>query len=196
MKGKFVVFEGIDGSGKTTLAKRLAAERGGWFTAEPTQSRLGTMLRSGEFGKVPPEAEALLFTADRAVHTEEITRRLDAGQDVFCDRYSGSTVVYQSVSSDGADWDWLCAIQKRASVEPDAVVLLDIDPDASMHRVGARGEEVSRFEDLGFQRRVREAYLRLAEEYGYIVIDASGSVEQVYDRTVDELRKRGINASE
>lgn len=196
MSGKFVVFEGIDGSGKTTVAKRLALDLGGWFTAEPTDGRLGTMLRSGELGAIPPAAEALLFAADRAIHTAQISERLGSGQNVICDRYFGSTVAYQSAAADRADWEWLCTMQKRAVIAPDAVVLLDIDPEISMERVGSRGEERSRFEKLDYQRRVRAAYLRLAEEYGYIVIDASGTVEDVYGKTVCELKKRGIYASE
>lgn len=197
MKGRFIVLEGVDGSGKTTLAKRLAEGRDAWLTAEPTKGTLGAMLRSGELGDIPPAAEALLFAADRAIHTAEIERRLSEGTWVFCDRYAGSTIAYQSASmGESADWEWLNFMQAHSVIRPDAVLLLDMDPEASMARVGSRGEEVSRFEKIGFQRRVREAYLRLAHENDYIIIDASASADEVYARAVEELERRGIYASE
>ncbi len=197
MRGTFIVIEGIDGSGKTTLAKRLAGSRDVWLTAEPTKGKLGSMLRSGELGEIPPAAEALLFAADRAVHTAEIDSELEKGRWVICDRYAGSTVAYQSASmGDSADWDWLNSMQAHSVIRPDAVILLDMDPEASMARVGSRGEELSRFEKPEFQRRVREAYLRLADQFGYIVIDASKGPEEVYADAVKALRERGINASE
>ena len=197
MRGTFIVIEGIDGSGKTTLARRLASGKDAWTTFEPTRAKLGAMLRSGELGDIPPAAEALLFAADRAIHTAEIERELEKGRWVICDRYAGSTVAYQSASmGDAADWDWLNDMQRHSIIEPDAVILLDMDPEASMARVGTRGEELSRFEKLDFQRRVREAYLRLARQYGYIVVDASRSPDEVYADVVNALRERGIDASE
>lgn len=96
MKGKFIVLEGVDGSGKTSLAARLAQPKGAWVTFEPTDGPVGRTLRSGGLGAIPPAAEALLFAADRAVHTQEISARLDAGTWVVCDRYMGSTVAYQA----------------------------------------------------------------------------------------------------
>ena len=197
MRGTFIVIEGIDGSGKTTLARRLVAGRDVWLTAEPTKGRLGAMLRSGELGDIPPAAEALLFAADRSIHTVEIEAELEKGRWVICDRYAGSTVAYQSASmGDAADWDWLNSMQAHSVIRPDAVILLDMDPEESMARVGTRGEELSRFEKLDFQRRVRSAYLRLAEQFGYIVIDASKGADEVFADAVEALRSRGIDASE
>jgi len=197
MRGTFIVIEGIDGSGKTTLARRLVAGRDVWLTAEPTKGRLGAMLRSGELGDIPPAAEALLFAADRSIHTAEIEAELEKGRWVICDRYAGSTVAYQSASmGDAADWDWLNSMQAHSVIRPDAVILLDMDPEESMARVGTRGEELSRFEKLDFQRRVRSAYLRLAEQFGYIVIDASKGADEVFADAVEALRSRGIDASE
>ena len=197
MRGTFIVIEGIDGSGKTTLAERLASGKDAWLTAEPTKGPLGRMLRSGELGDIPPAAEALLFAADRAIHTAEIERELAKGRWVICDRYAGSTVAYQSASMEGnADWDWLNSMQKHSVIQPDAVILLDMDPEESMARVGSRGEELSRFEKLEFQRRVRKAYLDLAQQYGYIIVDAARPPEDVYRDVVSELQSRGIDASE
>lgn len=65
MRGRFIVLEGVDGSGKTSLARRLAEGHDTWVTFEPTDSAVGSALRSGELGDIPPAAEALLFAADR-----------------------------------------------------------------------------------------------------------------------------------
>lgn len=116
---------------------------------------------------------------------------------MICDRYMGSTVAYQAASMGAeADWEWLCSMQKHSVIQPDAVILLDVDPELSMSRVGSRGEEKSRFEKLAFQKEVRKAYLRLAEEFGYRVIDASADADTVYGRTVDALKEMGIDVTE
>ena len=165
MRGKFIVLEGIDGSGKTTLAHTISDAVGGAeLTFEPTSGPIGSALRSGAYGDIPPAAEALLFAADRAVHTRQIEEILDSGRWVICDRYLGSTVAYQSASfGESADWDWLLGMQKKSVITPDLTILLDIDPEVSMARVSRRGEELSRFEKLDFLRKVRSAYLRLAD---------------------------------
>lgn len=196
MKGKFIVLEGIDGSGKTSLAKRIAEAVGGAeLTFEPTKSALGSALRSGSFGDIPPSAEALLFAADRAIHTEEIKKHLDAGRWVICDRYLGSTVAYQSASfGDSADWEWLLAMQSKSVIEPDMTILLDIDPQISMARVNTRGEELSRFEKIDFLSKVRDAYLRLADILDYTVIDATMTQEKVAETVLGIMAEKGLYA--
>ena len=196
MKGKFIVIEGIDGSGKTTLAKTIADAVGGAdLTFEPTKGVLGQALRSGSLGDIPPAAEALLFAADRAIHTEEIKKKLDSGTWVICDRYLGSTVAYQSASfGDAADWDWLLDMQKKSVITPDLTVLLDLDPEAGLGRVNVRGEELSRFEKLDFLKKVREAYLSLADILDYQVVDASQSAEKVSQDVLRIMEKKGLYA--
>lgn len=196
MSGRFIVLEGIDGSGKTTLARRLAELFGNTvITAEPTPGPIGKVLRSGELGPVPPAAEALLFAADRAIHTAAIQQELAAGRWVICDRYFASTVAYQSAAG-AADEEWLIAMQAPAVIAPDAVLLLDLDPEQALARVDARHEAKSRFEQLGYLRRVRAEYLRLAQRFGYGVIDASQGEEAVLAAALAALKKRGIYASE
>lgn len=198
MKGRFIVIEGIDGSGKTTLAHSLARMIGhAETTFEPTDGPIGSVLRSGSLGDIPPEAEALLFAADRTIHTEAMRKVLDSGRWVICDRYTGSTVAYQAASlGDRADRDWLLDIQKRSVMRPDLSVLLDIDPAVSMARVGSRGEELSRFERLDFLEKVRSEYLRLAEVLGYEVVDASRPPEEILGDVLDIMEKKGLYASE
>ena len=186
MSGLFIVFEGIDGAGKSTVCRRAAealSARGlrVVVTAEPTHEGIGAFIRSGGAGKVSQRTEALLFAADRNDHTERISREVADGAVVLCDRYFASTVAYQSAKLDGdaTDRDWLISINSDFIRRPDATFLLDIDPEEGMGRVGARGEEVSKFEDLAFLRQVRETYLDLAEAYGFEVVDASADPDAV-----------------
>ncbi len=197
MKGKFIVIEGIDGSGKTTLVRRLVDKIGNAVpTFEPTNGQIGSILRSGSLGNVPPAAEALLFAADRAIHTEEIKKILDSGRWVICDRYLGSTVAYQSAAlGEEADTDWLLDIQKRSVIRPDATFLLDLDPEVSMGRVGSRGEELSRFEKTDYLKKVRSAYLELAKTLDYHIIDAEQGPDTVYGAVLEILEKKGLYAS-
>lgn len=180
MSGVFVVVEGIDGAGKSTVCRRAAellSERGLDVveTAEPTHEGIGAFIRSGAAGKVSQRTESLLFVADRNDHTERIVRQVRDGAVVLCDRYFASTVAYQSAGLDGdsTDTEWLIAINSEFIQRPDVTILLDIDPEAGLGRVGSRGEEVSKFENLEFLKQVRANYLDLAERYGFEVVDAS-----------------------
>lgn len=186
MSGVFVVFEGIDGVGKSTVCRSVAdvlRARGidVTVTAEPTHEGIGAFIRSGGAGPVSQRTEALLFVADRNDHTERIDREVGSGRVVLCDRYFASTVAYQSAKLDGdaTDTDWLIEINSDFVRRPDATILLDMDPRDSLGRVGSRGEEVSKFENLGFLEQVRDNYLRLAERFGFHVIDASRGREDV-----------------
>ncbi len=189
-EGAIIVLEGIDGAGKSTLAAGLKAwlEEAGYevaATAEPTHDRIGAVIRGGIEG-ISQRTEALLFAADRSDHTEAMERWASEGKIVICDRYFASTVAYQSSELDGtsADREWLLAISSRFVGVPKATILLDIDPSAGISRVEARGEARSRFERADFLRRVREEYLRLAKEFGFNVIDASASPEEVLGEAV------------
>ncbi len=186
MKGRIIVLEGIDGSGKSTVCSMVARilERKGYgtvVTAEPTRDRIGGVIRSGAMGGMSQRTEALLFLADRSDHTEAMERWAGEGKVVICDRYFASTLAYQSsdLDGEGIDRDWLVSASKPFVGKPDLTVLLDIDPEASLARVSSRGEEISKFERLDFLRRVRGEYLRLAELHGFAVIDASRGLDQV-----------------
>ncbi len=198
MRGRFIVLEGVDGTGKTTLAGRLADMIGdAAVTSEPTTGRIGAVLRSGELGDIPPAAEALLFAADRAIHTAEMEGILESGRWVICDRYMASTVAYQSAAmGGGADIEWLIEMQRHAVIEPDATFLLDMDPEESLRRVDSRGGGTSRFEKLDFLREVRREYLRLAERFGFSVIDASADRDSVFSEVAGILKEKGLYASE
>ena len=196
MKGAFIVFEGADGAGKSSLCKRVAEwltakGRDVVLTAEPTHEGIGAFIRSGNAGGISQRTEALLFVADRNDHTEKIMRMVEEGKVVLSDRYFASTVAYQSARLDGdaSDRDWLIDINRQFIDRPDATILLDIDPGVGMSRVGDRGEEISKFERMDFQKQVRENYLRLAKEFGFNIVDASRSRDEVYMDTIAILEE-------
>jgi len=196
MNGAFLVFEGADGAGKSSVCRKVSevlSKRGlkVVMTAEPTHEGIGAFIRSGDAGDISQRTEALLFVADRNDHTERIERSVAEGAVVLCDRYFASTVAYQSAKLDGdsSDRDWLIEINRQFIEKPDATILLDIDPKIGMGRVGTRGEEISKFERLDFQAQVRSNYLSLAREFGFEVIDASRSEEEVLEDVMKIVEK-------
>ncbi|MDR0335345.1 MAG: dTMP kinase [Methanomassiliicoccaceae archaeon] len=181
-KGLFIVFEGIDGSGKSScieyVAKALEKDADIVRTSEPTKGKIGMLIRGSP--ELSPAAEALLFTADRAEHTLEIKKWVEEKRTVLCDRYFASTVAYQSADLNGrsADRPWLLTMNLKVTVQPDITFLFDIDPKIGLERVEARGSK-SKFERLEYLKDVRRNYLRLAKRYGFVIIDASRSKEEV-----------------
>lgn len=193
VRGLFIVLEGIDGSGKTTLRDGIcdSLRKKGYdaiTTAEPTEGMLGSILRNG--GTDNQLAEALLFVADRACHTDDIVKDLEKGISVVCDRYYASTLAYQSAGSGGPDYDLLVTLNELATIEPDITFLLDIDPERGMARVDDRGEERSKFEKLDFQRRVRAKYLSIAEEKGFVILDASEPKEKLLSQSMEHIMEK------
>ena len=188
----FITFEGIDGSGKTTQLRRVAAlldnplitkEPGG----TPTADRIRAILLDAT-SKLDPLAEVLLFAASRHQHVVEVIKpALDAGRVVLCDRYTDATLAYQGFGR-LLDLDRLVALNDWAtgSLKPDKTLLFDIDEETGLRRARGRGGEELRFEaeDLRFYRRVREGYLALAkaEPKRFVVIDANGTVDEVAQR--------------
>ena len=180
----FIVFEGIDGSGKSSVIARLkesleASGRKVMVTAEPTGSDIGKYI--SETDGLSPETEALLFTADRAMHTEQVVKWMDDGYTVICDRYFASTLAYQSAA--GMDMDWLKAINSGVIIRPDITILMDIDPEVSLKRVSQRGE-MSRFEKLDYLKKVRQAYLDIGREFDFKVVDADRDRDTVANEVI------------
>ncbi|MDR0198321.1 MAG: dTMP kinase [Methanomassiliicoccaceae archaeon] len=189
-KGLFVVFEGIDGSGKSSCMEAVASALGKDAdvvrTAEPTRGKIGMLIRSSP--EIMPETEALLFTADRAEHTIEIKKWVEEKKTVLCDRYYASTVAYQSSKLDGraVSRPWLMLMNFRVIVQPDITFLFDIDPRIGLERVESRGSK-SKFERLEYLSEVRRNYLRIAKKYNFTVIDASRSREEVFNDVMGHI---------
>lgn len=195
MRG-FVVIEGIDGCGKSSVARLAAARlgKGVVLTREPTDSWLGKAVRRGAAAGISPYVDALLFMADRAVHTEEIKRLLTKGKLVISDRYYHSTVAYQAAhlrdEFKGDVFSWLLDANLRISLKPDVTILLTIPPELGLERVSMRGR-YSRFEKLAFLKEVSRNYVKLARLDGSIVkIDAARPLDVVVDNVVRTIRKK------
>ena len=106
---------------------------------------------------------------------------MSEGYDVLCDRYFASTLAYQSAA--GMDIDWLKSINSKAVITPDATILMDIDPEVSLKRVSQRGE-MSRFEKLDYLRKVRKAYLDIAREYNFRIVNADRDRDTVAEEVI------------
>lgn len=187
-RGRFVVFEGGESVGKSTQAAWLAARRGVDVAFQPGGTRLGQELRDLLLGRpgirLDILTEALLMVADRAQHVAETIRpALDAGRDVVCDRYTGSSLAYQGYGR-GLDVETVRRLSEVATggLWPDLIILLDMDPERARARGGGGSD---RFEALGmdFHRRVREGYLELAgaDPGRWTVIDADRPAAVVRD---------------
>ena len=185
--GLFIVIEGIDGTGKSTQAKRL----GEWFTAqgrevvlsrEPTAGPWGKKVReSGDTGRLSAEDELQYFLNDRRQHVEElIAPSLAAGKIVILDRYYFSTMAYQGAR--GFDPAIIRQKNEAFAPVPDLLLIMDLDVDAALARIGARGDPANEFEKRENLERCREIFLSLQNEKFARVISAHGTPEEVADQ--------------
>lgn len=212
--GWFIVFEGIEGAGKSTqielLAGRLRA-RGldPVLTREPGGTPLGEKLREYLLAKhkarPDPRVEAFLMVADRADHVIRVLRpSLEQGRMVLCDRYEDATHAYQGGGS-GVENQHLVALNRLATggLRPDVVVFLDLPAADAAQRLRCRGTvDADRFESEPetFFARVRKSYLELAsrEPGRWLILDARRAKEELADdieNRVMELLKAGPTVS-
>ena len=213
MRGLFITFEGIEGSGKSTLINNVAAalRKSGLdpiVTREPGGTSLGVALRkvllSPDMGVIEPKAELMMFAADRAQHVSElILPALEKGKIVLCDRYSDATVAYQGYGR-GLPLDVIKVVDMKArdGAVPDLTVLLDLPVERGLSRVRKRNDlskdiSESRIdeEETAFHQRVRDGYLAMAriEPARFLVLDAMIDPEHLTDLVMDELRSRYHN---
>lgn len=195
MRGLFVTFEGVEGSGKTTQMRRLAARlrRRGLrveVTAEPDGTPLGRAVRR-LFERAPrPLTELFLFLAARHEHvSNKIRPWLAAGHVVLCDRYADATVAYQGYGR-GIDPAMIreLNVQATGGVLPDLTLLFDLDPRLGLARIGTRRLDHFERQALAFHRRVRRGYLEIqrAEPKRVRLIDAARDAA-VVARAVDAI---------
>lgn len=199
MKGTFITFEGIEGSGKSTqialLANYLTAKGVRYvLTREPGGTLIGDQIRKILLDPanrvLDPAAELLLYAASRAQHLREIiVPALAGGANVLCDRFSDATLAYQGYGR-GLNIEMIRALDQivTAGMRPDLTLLFDIEAASGIARARGRNnsrglEAEARFEneELAFHERVRQGYLALlAQEPERIqVVDASSSAEAI-----------------
>jgi len=202
MRGLFVTFEGVEGSGKTTVAEAIAEnlrQKGltVTVTAEPGTTSVGRQIRQllATVDERTAWTETFLFLADRAEHVAKVIKpALERGEIVLCDRFTDSTIAYQGFGL-GLPLEWLTQLNSIATngLVPDLTLLLDIDPEMGLKR--SQRETVFERRSLDFHQRVRWGYLWLAkqEPHRVKVIDASQPLESVLTqalRLVEEALAR------
>ncbi len=191
--GRFITFEGIDGSGKSTQIRHLAdslrasghdvvltREPGG----SPGAEEIRRLVLEGDPDRWSAETEILLFTAARRDHLERtILPALARGQIVLCDRFADSTRMYQGLSRGDlrAVVDQLHALM--IGREPDLTILIDMDPRVGLSRAKSRATAEERFEDFGeaLQRQMRKGFLSLAKEFPdrFRIVDGARDMDTV-----------------
>ena len=200
-KGTFIVFEGIDGSGKSTQIKRLAEKlnitnREVYQTFEPSDGSVGTMVRQMLKGKLEVDQRtiALLFAADRTDHLVNkkngILRKVQDGQIVLCDRYYFSSYAYHSQY---VDMDWVIKINSINAdiLKPDLHIFIDVDPEHCFKRLEIRQNDFELYEKIEVLKKVRELYFKifdkLAKSEHVVIIDGNGDEDMVEKRIFKEV---------
>jgi dTMP kinase len=166
---RFISFEGIDGSGKSTISKLVyeKLKSNGYkavYTFEPTNSQIGKQVQKYIKENTDPFVTSFTFIADRILHGKQIEKWLDKGSIVICDRYAESTYAYQGAQLQGiidSPIKWLQELSENKIPNPDRTFLFIIDPKISLSRIKYRNQLIP-FEKISFLTKVQKNYLDLA----------------------------------
>ncbi len=204
MKNKFIVVEGLDGSGKSTQIKMLkeALEKRGekvYITAEPQNYETGAYIRRilSESLDRNMYLQAALFLADRLEHITNkecgIKKYLDEGYTVICDRYYYSSFAYQGTAS---DIDWVMDINLKCPeiLTPDICVFLDVNPDTCKKRIDTSRDGAELYEkDIELMKSIRKNFLdvfeRLSDRENIKIIDANRELLEIQEDIINEVTK-------
>lgn len=190
MSGLFVAVEGIDGSGKSTVIAELKRIMPIYATKEPSDGPIGRMIKEWALrgGTANPYVDALLFAADRIDHFErEIAPALRRGLVVVTERYVESSIAYQGAA--GVEAEFIEFINSRVP-RPDLTVILDVEPEVAVRRIGTRGGPAEKYERTDFLRKVRSIYLKRAAERGYTVLNAEERPDVLALRIAEMIKAR------
>jgi dTMP kinase len=195
--GRLFVFEGGEGSGKSTQAALLAEHLGAEITREPGGTHFGEHVRSilldENLGELDPRAELFMMVAARAQLIAQVIRpALISGRNVVCDRFSGSTLAYQGYGR-GLPLDevrHVCALA-TGGIEPDLTILLDLPQEVARNRRLLAPDRIEA-EDVAFHNRVIDGYraMALADPNNWVVIDSSGTPEGIASHIVALIDER------
>lgn len=198
-KGFIVAFEGIDGSGKTTHSRLLAEwliEQGRDVVVEhePTQGPWGRKLReSGSTGRLSPEKELEYFIEDRKQHVQEvILPAISQGKVVILDRYYFSNMAYQGTR--GLDIDEIRRSNEAFAPRPDLLIILDIEVDKALQRIGARGDIANEFEKKENLEQCRSIFLDLGKEDFVKIIPTDTTPDEVETGIRKSVKERLLDA--
>lgn len=190
--GLLVAVEGIDGAGKTTIARMLAEHlraRGIAVTVskEPTTGSWGAQLReTAAKGRLSPEEEMRLLLLDRRQHVEEVIQpALLRNEIVILDRYYPSSAAYQGARGISVSE---ILLQNAFAPKPDITLLLDLEPTVGLTRIRARGDKPNHFETEDNLARCREIFLQMKLP-SRVVIDASLEIDEVLKRSWEAITK-------
>jgi len=193
IKTKFIVFEGIDGSGKTTQIKKLhdfLIKKGikAVMTREHQMSGVGLLIDDvlNKRIKIDPLALEICFVADRCDHTNNFIKpKLKEENVVICDRYYWSTVAY----SENKYRDWMLKINKDIGIMPDVTIFVDTSPKVAIERIGKGRNIKTIFEKQKSLERIRKNYLWLEKNDNLKVIRVDGDkkVEEIYEEILAKL---------
>ncbi len=194
-RGRFIVFEGGDGSGKSTQAKLLADALGAELTREPGGTPISEKIRSlvldPAHAELDARTEALLMAASRAQHVAELIKpTLTRGVSVVSDRFVASSLAYQGVArSLGIDAVAQANALALDGLKPDLTILLKVSAEAARGRLG---DELDRIEQASLDDVVVSTYERFAADDpdGWLVIEAEGSVNEIGARVRSGVRER------
>ncbi|MCL4325933.1 MAG: dTMP kinase [Candidatus Thermoplasmatota archaeon] len=202
----FLIIEGIDGAGKSTVAKYIYKELSSKIkiniTAEPTSGDVGKLVEDISYERNNNGMLlTLLYTADRIIHSKDINDLIERGESVICDRYMYSTVAYQAVQlydmkifdrTDNA-LQWLLNLQKMSvSYIPDIKIYIDITPEIAISRISSKSK-IHPFEKKQFLDRVRNNYLSIMDiEKNWIVVNGSEPYDKTGNYIINTLKNKNF----
>ena len=193
MKGKLIVIEGIDGSGKSTCAKNLAEKLNSIniktiYTFEPTHSHYGAKLRDGMLSEdLDTEEELLLFVKDRKEHIEYMIKpALEEGYFIILDRYFYSSIAYQGAK--GIDINQIINMHKDFIIKPDIVFIFHLPIDIALNRIISKRGIADRFENETYLKKVDKIFHSFNEPFIYH-IDTDKDIKIINDELFNILEK-------
>jgi dTMP kinase len=190
----FVTFEGIDGSGKSTISKlvseklRSAGHEVVW-TFEPTDSTVGKYVQECIRSQTDPFVTSFTFIADRIQHCKPIQQWLDEDKLVLCDRYAESTYAYQAAQLEDQlknPLKWLQELSIGRILVPDRTFLFVIDPKESLARIQHRTELIP-FERLAFLEKVHRNYLTVSKGKRFVQLDATKPIDELVQLCYEDI---------